>query len=173
MKNVMIDLETFGIGTNACIVQVGACFFDTITGELGKEFKENIDARTAILNGAVADADTIYWWLAQSAEARASICKPGLEERVVLEKLNEFLKDAKFVWCHATFDFPIIMNAFKRLGIKPTITFRAARDLRTLGELSGEWFSKPRTGTHHDALDDCKFQVQYCVAALVRLRSKK
>jgi exodeoxyribonuclease VIII len=175
MKDVMLDLETFGIGPNACVVQIGACYFDRETGELGESFKANIDARSAVKNGAVIDADTVYWWLKQSKEAIASITTepqtPNSMEFDVFYALNIFLEGAKYVWSHATFDFVIVTNTLRRLSIKPSFKYTAARDIRTLVDLAGIGKMQNREGIHHDALDDCKFQVAYCVEALNKLRS--
>lgn len=173
MTDVMVDIETLGNGKHAAIVQIGACYFDRSSGEIGKTFKVNIDARTQ--PGADFDADTIYWWLAQSKEAIASItADPKVSISAALNELNEFLSDAKAIWSHATFDFVIITEAFKRLGIKQKFHYRTCRDIRTLVDLASieaKNIALSRTGTHHDGLDDAIFQVKYCVMAFNKLRS--
>jgi hypothetical protein len=63
MKDVMIDFETFGKVPNKCLSQIGAVYFDRVTGELGNKFKASIDARTHQALGGAIDADTVYWWL--------------------------------------------------------------------------------------------------------------
>lgn len=167
MTDVMIDLETFGNGKNAAVVQIGACYFNR-DGDIGLSFKCNVDARSAAKSGADIDADTVYWWLAQSPEAIASITEPLLMEiRPAFLELNEFLSGAKNIWSHATFDFVIVMETMKRLNITPLFSFRAARDIRTLLELSGiNPKDFKREGIHHDGLADAIFQVKYCVAAM-------
>lgn len=175
MKDVMLDFETFGNGNNACIVQVGACYFDRKTGEIGKTFKENVDARTSVQSGADIDADTIYWWLSQSSEAIQSVTQGELNPICeTMVRLNEFLADAECFWSHATFDFVILMHTLRRLRIKPSFSYRTARDIRTLVDLAGVHPKKGRVreGVHHDALDDCRFQVGYCVEAFNKLGLK-
>lgn len=168
MKDVMLDFETFGNGKNAAVCQVGAIYFDRKTGELGKQFYCNIDVRTAVKSGAEIDADTVYWWLGQAREAQESVTSGQLFDiNVVFKDLNEFLADANAIWSHATFDFVILQETIKRLGIKPKYSFRAARDIRTLNDLAprvsdGAIFE----GTPHDALDDCKNQIKYVVKQL-------
>lgn len=173
MKDVMIDFETLGNGKNACVIQVGAVYFDRATGELGPQFKVNIDARSAVQSGAEFDAHTIYWWLSQSKEAIESFTQGDLMPiESAMEGLNYFLADAKAIWSHATFDFVILMETLKRLSIKPTFRYSAARDIRTLVDLANVSTKDAkfvREGTHHDALDDCKFQIKYCVDALQKL----
>jgi len=79
MKDVMIDFETFGNGKHACLCQIGAVYFDSTTGELGAEYKANIDAANHSKLGGDLDADTVYWWLAQSIEARQLTDRNGNE----------------------------------------------------------------------------------------------
>lgn len=169
--DVMLDLETFGNGKNACIVQIGACFFDRRTGDIGKTFKCNVDARSSVASGAEMDADTVYWWLDQSDNAINSICdKPLLGIQTAMQDLNLFLEGADNIWSHATFDFVIIQETFKRLNIKPLFSYRFARDIRTLVELAGvKTGSYIREGVHHDALADCFHQVRYCTDAIKKL----
>lgn len=167
MDDVMVDIETFGNGKHACIIQIGACYFDRKTGEIGKTFKTNIDARDAQRHGAELDADTVYWWLSQNPEAIKSILVEGGTEHLALHNLNIFLKPAKHIWSHATFDFVIISEAMKRRHIKPTFGYWSCCDIRTLMYLAKlKSSSFKREGTYHDALDDCKFQVKYCVEAM-------
>lgn len=171
----MIDLETLGNGKNACIVQIGACEFDLETGEIGKTFKVNIDAESAVRSGADLDPQTVYWWLSQSREAIDSItAQPRIDINEAFTQLNEFLKDAKQIWSHATFDFVIVMETFKRLNIKTSFHYRTARDIRTLMSLGNVTVDKViRTGLHHDGLEDAKHQVKYCAQAYRKLRGIK
>ncbi len=168
----MIDLETFGTGNSAAICQIGACYFDRETGEIGAKFKVNIDATSAAKAGGSIDASTIYFWLAQGAEARASItADPKLDIKDAFHQLNEFLASAKRIWSHATFDFVVIMDTFRRLDIKPNFRYNAARDIRTLVDLSRLTVNKvERTGVHHDGLEDAIHQVKYCVLAMNALK---
>lgn len=174
MKDVMIDLETWGNGTDALVVQIGAVYFDRETGQLGNEFKINIDAEDAVKSGARIEPATVYWWLRQEAAAQDSIITGQLyNEKYAFVKLNEFLEHAECIWSHATFDFPIVMASLKRLHIKPLFSFRSARDIRTLLDLAKfSFYTVPRDGVHHDGLDDAKHQVKYCVMAMKKLEKK-
>jgi exodeoxyribonuclease VIII len=175
MKSVMLDFETFGTSPDAVVVQVGACYFDKYTGKLGLAFKRNIDAESAIRSGAIMDASTVYWWLERDPKARNSILAEPREDILqVFSDLNVFLKDAKEIWSHATFDFVILTSTLKRLRLKPLFHYTAAKDIRTLTNLCGRIASKEvRDGVHHDALDDCKYQVKYCVEALKIIRANR
>lgn len=170
----MLDLETLGNGKNKCIVQIGACYFNRETGEIGDTLKINVNAETHVRHGGELDAKTIYWWLSQSKEAQNSIIsEPRIDVVEAFHKLNEFLSKAKAVWSHATFDFVTIQETFTQLGIKPLFHYRVARDLRTVVDLGKISISNQlREGLHHDALEDCKFQVKYCVTALNNIKKR-
>lgn len=174
MKDVMLDFETLGNGKNKCVVQVGACYFDRTTGEIGKTFEANIDARSAVMAGGQIDADTVYWWLKQSREAIDSILKEPLEDiTIIFTRLNDFLKDAKEIWSHATFDYVTLQETLKQLNIKPSFSYRSARDIRTLVDIAGITVDKTtRTGLHHNGLEDCRHQVKYCVAAMDKIKRR-
>lgn len=167
MKDVMLDFETFGNGPDAVVCQIGACYFDRTTGEIGETFKVNVNARTS--KGEL-DADTVYWWLSQSDEARKSLTGGMTLEILAFANLNRFLEKSKAIWSHATFDFVLLTETLKRLGIEPAFGYRAARDIRTLIDLADvDTRDFQREGVAHDALEDCKFQVKYCVAAMKKL----
>jgi hypothetical protein len=172
--DVMLDIESFGNGRNACMVQIGAIYFDRLTGDNGKKIKINFDAREMQRMGADLDADTVYWWLLQNPEAQRSVCdNPRSDIRAALLELDQFLKHAQMIWSHASFDFPIVQETFKRAALKPTFPFRASRDIRTLLDLAGtDYKAIKREGVHHDALGDCEHQIKYCVPAFVALQKK-
>jgi hypothetical protein len=173
MKRVMIDFETLGNGKNACIAQVGACYF--VDGDIRTPMKINFDAESCMKFGAEMDASTVYWWLDQSKEAQMSIIdQPRAPEYEALISLNEYLRGAEEIWSHATFDFVILMEALKRRNIKPSFSYRVARDIRTLNAFCPTFDkdSIKREGTHHDALDDAMYQAKYVTAMLGMLGIK-
>lgn len=170
----MIDFETFGNSNAKCIVQVGACYFNRVTGEIGKTFKRNIDANSHVNNGGIIDADTVYWWLSQKEAARKSIlAEPREDFAKVFTDLNIFLKDAQCIWSHASFDYPALQDNIKRLGLKTSFKYSSARDLRTIVDAANITVDHAsRKDVHHDALEDCKFQVGYAVAALNKIKGR-
>lgn len=167
MNTVMLDFETLGNGKYAAIAQIGACYFDRITGEIGKTFRTNVDAGSSTDCGGEIDAPTVYWWMEQSDEARKSLLEePRVSLQNALSELNNFLESGTTIWSHATFDFVILTESLKRLKIDPKFSYRAARDIRTLMDLAKLDSKKfDRDGVHHDALADCLHQVKYCVEA--------
>lgn len=175
MKDVMLDFEALGNGKDKCLCQVGAIYFDRVTGENGPSYKATIDAESHAKVGGKLDASTVYWWLAQSDEARKSILVEDKKSiQTAMMELNEFLRGADRIWSHATFDFVTLMDTLKQLDIKPSFGYKAGLDIRTLVYLSGASISDvPREGTHHDALDDCKHQIKYCVIAMTAVKGNK
>lgn len=178
--DVMIDLETYANTPNSAIVQIGAVEFDPSTGEILNEFKRNVDAQSCIDLGMEANIDTINWWMQQSDEARQSILEDGWPIGEALTAFTDFLhkpvkNGEKFrLWCHATFDEPILSNAYHKAGMKEPWHYRTVRDLRTLIDLADiDPYSYDNGGTYHDALDDCKFQVKYTVDALKKIGGVK
>ncbi len=172
MKHVMLDFETLGNGKNACVTQIGACYFDPDTGEIGDKFECNVDARSAVASGAEIDADTVYWWLSQEKAAINSMtAEPLLDITSAFQALNEFLCASREIWSHATFDFVILQETMKRLKIKPNYRYSAARDIRTLMSITKSKKGGVREGIHHNGLADCIYQVSYVVPALRRLNS--
>ncbi len=171
MKDCMIDLETYGNGPDAVIVQVGAVYFDRETGKTGYSFQANIDPSSAVKAGRVIDPSTMEWWMQQSSHAQQSVmAEPRLSHQDSMAGLAYYLGDAENVWSHATFDFVIVAHALKQAGLKPP-GFRSARDIRTLLDISG---ISPKDftndGVPHVALDDAIFQVKYTVAALQKIK---
>lgn len=163
-KHMMIDIETLGTSSQAPIVQIGA-----VTNS-GEEFLFTVDIDDAVRNGVV-DGSTVKWWLSQSKEAIDSVFNTdingGLEKG--LKCFYKFCKDSNcdFYWSHATFDFPVISDAYHKNGVKPPYAYYNCRDLRTIEHFYGndiKW--SVREGVHHNALDDAKYQMKHLIDML-------
>lgn len=170
MKELMLDLETMGNTPQAPIVQIGAAYFKMSTGEVGDSMLINVHLADAIKHGAKPDGSTIMWWLGQEKEAQQTLSDKDIKmyrEFNALVQFNKFVKKATRVWSHATFDFVIVNEAFRRRGIKSNMHYREARDIRTLTGLIPKEDRKEleREGIHHNALDDVMYQIKYCHAA--------
>lgn len=176
-NHLMIDIETLGTNPHAPIIQIGAILFDSYTGAHLQEYCANIlvtDESCAAF-GLKPDQATIEWWAGQPVEIWEST---KLGARPLIEVMTEFLyglgaigvEKSTPIWSHATFDFPLINHHLQLAGLKP-LYYRSARDIRTLVDLadidlnSYNWNQKT-----HNALDDCRFQVKYCVDALAKIR---
>jgi len=179
--DVMIDIETLANTSNAVINQLAAVVFDRHTGEIIDKFKKNVDTQTCVDIGLELSVETIEWWLGQSKDAQNSILeKPRYSIKDALQELYYFfIKSWKNVhddvyniervnvWCHTTFDEPVLENAFRKTKTDVPWHYRSGRDLRTLVDLANYTIDKNKNvGTAHDALDDCLFQIEYTVKCI-------
>jgi len=171
----MLDLETFGTRHDALIVQIGACYFDRETGAIGETFEATIEYKEDIDKFSV-DYSTLKWWLEQTRHAQDSVVGRSVTScnlPTALVQLNRFLERGPvMVWSHATFDMPILMNAYATLAYTFSVPYRNMRDLRTLMELYGEKAQIEREGVHHHALDDAKYQARYASIAMQKLNGR-
>lgn len=169
LGHLMIDLETMGTKTDSAIVSIGAVEFDINTGETGREFYEVVNLQSAIDAGLKVYGDTVMWWLQQSEKARERLFSTkgkNLNEtlylfRVFLQYLGT--KELK-VWGNgARFDLGCLNYAYNSINKDIPWYFRHERDVRTLVSFAPEIKENMIfTGTQHDPIDDCKFQIKYC-----------
>lgn len=68
MKDLMIDIETMGNGSNAAMIQLAGVYFDIETGETGDEFNMCIDLDDCTLYGFQVDESTQKWWSEQNQD---------------------------------------------------------------------------------------------------------
>lgn len=171
MQDVMLDLETLDTKSTAAVVQIGACYFDRETGNIGHTFKVNVRPD---FEDTTVSYDTIAWWLTQSDAARQSITDSPVDPLMAINSLSEFLQKgkAKYIWSHATFDVPILLHLYETWAKKFPIHYTKMRDIRTVMDLADVSLDDmpQREGTHHDALDDCCYQVGYVTQALRSLQ---
>ncbi len=172
MQHIMLDLETMDKTPTAAIVAIGAVAFDFDTGTLGRRFYQRVDIESSQQCGGTIGADTVKWWLRQSAEARSEIATDdAVHIRQALGGLGCFIlrnsphPDA-FIWAKGTdFDIPIITSAMDRIGLVPTWKFWNVRDVRTLEHAARDAgmdlrAAVPFEGERHNALHDAIHQAK-------------
>jgi len=162
MKNdlhLMLDLETLGHNSDAAIIQIGACIFNSKS--IIDSMKVDIKWKSALEYGN-ATAETLEWWFMQSREAQSSLFEGQEHSSFAHTKFYNFCldMDIKHFWAHATFDFPIFTNLCNNLNVTNPIDFRKCRDLRTMDALFPLDPWPKREGIHHDALDDAIYQTK-------------
>lgn len=175
MRHLMIDIETLGVEHDAIMIQLAGVFFDPETGVMGEEFCQNIDAKSCQALGFTTTESTINWWKKQDPVIIEQLKQNKKSIQETMEDFSKFIGDRYdlIIWSHATFDFVIVQNYLKKLKVGHFI-FKNARDIRTLVDLADlnlndyDWSKKT-----HNALDDCKFQVSYCMDALNKIRLGK
>lgn len=162
---VMIDLETLGNKPGSVIVAIGAVKFGS--GEITSSFYERVDAESCVNLGLRMDCSTVMWWLKQESAARLEITKPGKDLREVLQAFTAWLADPDAeIWGNgAAFDNVLLSDAYERAQLSRPWPFWNDRCYRTLKSLRPD-VPMPRTGTHHNALDDAKSQAMHLMALL-------
>lgn len=169
--HLMIDIETLGRAHDAAILEIGCCLFTL--DEIREKFSWRIQVTDALKYGTTTP-DTIKWWMEQSDEARKHVFG-GSESDSLQDALNslkdviDYWKPSNF-WAHASFDFPILANAYNVMDIENPIYFRKCRDIRTLDMLAHaekieNW--PIREGTFHSAIDDAVHQAK-CVQLMLK-----
>ena len=173
MKDLMLDIETLGTRPTSVITQIGACYFDRNTGEIGDEFCKNINIGISLMIGLTVDEETINWWRQQRWQTWYVDCEQPFN---VLNSFSNFTNRGKkinSVWCHASFDAPILFHAYSKCDVPKPFHYRAIKDIRTLVDLSGLDFRKKKDEKTHNALEDCIYQVKYCVECFNKLKENK
>lgn len=172
--NIMFDLETLGNTNKAPIVQIGAVKFlddgtiiDTFFSSINFDSLENYNFQI--------NYSTLNWWFKQEDKAIKSLVESDKIGNIkdVLFDFKEWVGNPKayVYWSHATFDPPILINSLVETGISNFIPYYLFRDLRTLIHFTGE-IPIEREGIHHNALDDCLYQVKYASKAIQILNTK-
>lgn len=165
MKDVMLDLETVGNGPTAAIRAIGAVLFDRATVDDSGAFYTKVDLESAVAAGMTMDPATFLWWLGQGEEARAEMCRDKGRSLVeALEYFDAWLGGRNVcVWGNgAAFDNVILGSAYRLLGRPQPWKFYNDRCYRTMKALCPQ-VTMPRTGTHHNALDDAKSQARHLI----------
>ena len=164
-KYFMIDLETMGIRPTSAILSVGVVYFDR--DNILDTFYSNVNLADCMSHGLTTDKSTMDWWnrpdLAEARKAWDTPEAPTLRD--AMTGLCKFISGHAFIaevcpWGNgADFDQPIIGNAFYALDADLPWKFYNSHCFRTLKNLYPPAF-KPRSGTHHNALDDAISQVK-------------
>ncbi len=159
----MIDLETMGIRPTSAIISIGVVQFNA-TEQLSS-FYTAVSLKSSIEAGMTTDQSTIDWWAKQSAVARAAWDTPDAPTLLsAMKGLQDYILYRSSVssacpWGNgADFDIPIVNHAYFLLGADAPWKFYNHHCFRTLKNLF-PGTQTPRHGTHHNALDDAKSQV--------------
>lgn len=161
-QEVMVDIETLGNGSHACILSIGACLFKPHGQGIDSHFEIFVDPESCEKFGRKIDASTVMWWMdAQRDAARKEMMAPALPRLpldVALRAFNEWFGADKPVWGNgATFDNVILANAYKAAGVEQPWKFWNDRCYRTMKNVAPS-VKLTRVGTHHSAAQDAVTQ---------------
>ena len=194
--DLMLDLETFGIGNDAAIVSIGIVAFNSKQGSKGNrhlsdlsplgmieqnyaaEFK--VDLKSSKSPGVV-DPATVEWWLEQSQDARKELLQgPRYELGTALYNLDYWIrhtpgyedKSSFKLWSRGpSFDEVILRSAFRRYGVDFPVICWGARCCRTVEDLARAtgWVSKHKNERKHSAIADAVHQARSVVSQTAHL----
>lgn len=186
MYDVMIDLENLGLEPECAILTMAFVQFDIKTGQLGQELYLRLDRNLTVKYGFV-NAATVAWWEKQDpatrAEAYDGTTDPRDAARMVREWFARTFSKSPFVWGNGSCMDIVQLECFLR---------RLAPEKNNRGDFSYPWkywdimdmrtimrvakLRMPRTRPawvqHHNALHDCKYQIEWVVKAMAACRGK-
>jgi hypothetical protein len=180
----MVDLETLGTRGDTAFLSIGAVAFDPFSDGVPfggqRAFYRNVDAQSCIDLGLRVDGSTVMWWFGKEDAARRALTDPRPEPvGQVLSAFSSWYKSHAVryktcVWSHgATFDIPIISEAYARIGHKPPWEFWDCNDTRTVFRLAGAKLPNADTrGGGHNALNDCVAQAEHLQRCIAMLRGR-
>jgi hypothetical protein len=172
MKDLMLDLETWGKRYGCAVRSIGAVQFDRWGAGLGREFYVNVEDQSCLDAGLRHDPDTEAWWGRQDVAAQAVFAENPRPVREAAQGLCAYFRETGVarIWCQgANFDEPIIVGVLDALGMEAPWKFWNSRCTRTIYDAASLNFNaERRAGTHHHALHDAIHQAR-CVQKSFRL----
>lgn len=166
--NVMLDLETLSVESNAAVISIGAVKFDPrgTIGVLGdasdpeyKHFHQTVEMHSLTEAGFHVDGKTVGWWLEQEDAARKAFLIDPVDIGTALSRFYTWFGEESLpTWGNgAGFDNVILRNAFNRLSGHCPFRFSHDRCFRTMKALIGDvQYIGPVTA--HNALQDAEAQ---------------
>lgn len=162
-KHVMLDLETLGTSPGSVILSIGAVRFDE--NGLGDTFHKHIDPEDCLKLGMTVDASTIFWWMAQSEEARNNLLVAG--KYLLMQTLYAFsswFAGSEYLWGNgAAFDNALLSAAYRSVDISFPWEFWNDRCFRTVRAENPHVSAPEFEGVKHNALDDACHQARHLI----------
>lgn len=177
----MLDIETMGNTTNSIILQVAMVKFNRYTGEIIDKMQVRISGKEQEDLGLIYTDSTIEWWNKTNPEKFNKLLTEDVSSvEEALDMISSFIyvdpihkghdkeNNSDRIWCHATFDIPILGFLYQVAGRPTPWSYVTVRDIRTLVDLSEIDLTQYNWDTEktHNAFDDCLFQIKYCVDAI-------
>ena len=179
--NLMLDLETASTRPDAAILSIAIVPFNLDTAEPAPEvdkYYEVVNLNSCFIEGDHFDRDTQEWWMRQDAKSKLEILsRQGGNIRMVINNAYIYLaylaeQYELVVWSQGIdFDFPILEHAIKKYVEPKEMPYQYwnKRDVRTILKWCDvDYRNIERTGTAHNALDDCRTQIKNVQAAYAK-----
>lgn len=183
----MIDIETLATTPDATILTIGAQAFDPFgSGYYDKHFYSRIDIDSQ--PDRAIENSTLEWWSRQSADAQHEAFSE--QDRMpldqALEQLGKLIWQSTIVWANGpTFDMVILEHAYKSYDMRLPWQYYRVRDCRTVfslyptdrllkpGVMPIVIDGQPHRPASHNALDDCRRQIDILQFTLDKLNVKQ
>jgi len=165
---VMLDLETLSTRGHASILVIAAMKFDRNTNiskphaQISQnQFYAKISIDSCEKVDMHIDPKTVAWWDKQDSQIRnEAFGEPREDLKSVLVNFSKWYGNSKTIWSHgATFDIPILTEAYIRCGLEPPWKFWTCRDTRTLFDIANIKQEDMPNENLHNALYDCWRQI--------------
>jgi hypothetical protein len=173
---VMLDLETLSTRGHATILAIAAIKFNSKTPvvdlEIMDTFFEKVKINSCMNLDMHIDEKTVKWWKEQDSKIYDEMFgEPRDELKNVLEKFRKWFGNCEKIWSHgATFDIPILSEAYSRCGLEVPWKFWNARDTRTLFDIANIRNKDLPSDNAHHPVHDCWRQIYGVKEAFIRLR---
>lgn len=175
----MVDLETLSTRSNAVILVIAGIKFDRQRVETLDEPVETMDTfyrrvhiQSCVDVGMHIDPETEAWWKTQSTEMyEENFGKERVPLQTALEDFKKWYGKSTLVWSNgASFDIPILDEAYLRCNQKSPWKYWEIRDTRTIYDIGNvKSYNLPKINNHH-ALYDCWRQIWGVKKAIQYLR---
>lgn len=167
MTHIMLDLETLATSEKSLVVSIGAVHFDD--DKFISEFYRVLDITSQPTRKV--DPNTIKWWMEQSDGARSVFKESAVLAKTAAYDFRDWLcvTPKYHIWSNgANFDIPIIRDLLTDYDIPIPWKYSAERCYRTVKHFFK--VTSERQGTHHNALDDAKYQAMNLMSFLQMTR---
>lgn len=172
--DIVVDLETLGLGDNAPIIQIAAVVFNIWTGDIIEEFNVHVK----LPDDFRIQTNTLKWWLSTDPSLLKSILDQGefdLSQTLVSFQYLIYKYGEVYLWGNGSnFDNRILKHQMESEGITYPIEYYNDRDMRTLMDvvepgMKNSDFAKKYgiklPETKHDALSDCRYEAELITCA--------
>ena len=176
MADIMLDIETFGTGDFAPIVELAACEFNIKTGEIGRTFSQVINLASNIEVGMnnISHGTLKFWSEQESFHRIVDACfSTDTTLHSALVDFRSFIlqiSSTRTLWAKGVdFDIRLLRQAYEKCAVDVPWSFREPSDCRTLLKL----FPVPSSPPNHYALDDAVGQALALSKVLNLLKGTK
>lgn len=182
--DVMVDVETLSLRSDAAIIQIAAVpfYMDKSHAKVFSDFSVDVNPSSEAMYGFSFDASTIEWW--SKNEPANEYFKEDHKAYSIKKALTDFTAqltlwkdvasaDELMIWCQCTdFDITVLRNAYRKVfGSEKDIpwNYRNVRDARTYFLEAARLFASDvenpyelikTDDTQHLAINDCKWSIE-------------